>query len=276
MYRLTKNPRKYSKQAILATSQSMLDAGYIASKPITLTDKKGYGEVEKPADVIRRLFDSVETITLHIEDKAVKKATSEVIEAIDKLTPKTGAKIVDGRGRWIACLLCQVFGVDITPTTVEATDPEIDELRLNTIELTINRISSEEQVKAAIDLHAAKRVSIEADLAKIGVKRGIRQRGFAVAELVNTYGMDKEWALTLDKESARKARDERKKDTSADDVLAMYKGKVAPTARISKTDLEKIADDLPVFKPFVAAILENRPAELRRLVKAHIKDSATN
>ena len=260
---LTINPRKEKLSSVIGIADSVLTSGYLITEPVAIVPADKTTEViETPAEVLERLCTEADKETITLQGKTHKVA--DVVGAMRKIPVDKSAVIVDGRGRGIGYAIAVALGYTGDIATVQWTSKSVDiSLAGNVVKGLVNRVSGNDVCGHACKLYSAGTIKTEAELIRAGaLKRGLGQRAFAVAQLVNDHGVTLKDAVKLNKEQARdllKALSAPDADSGAliDMALKNVAGK-EPTilSRKQVMELAKYSDNMPQIAELLLAIAD--------------------
>lgn len=255
---ITKQPdgRVVTVKQVLSIAQYMADVGYLPTEPLAIV------KIAKPGDLDSHIitygqalkactgFEADGKLKLTVDGKVKELPVSVVLTLLDALPTDDKTAIADGRTRALAVAMATVFGADVKPFTETVPLADYDRISLagNVAKGFVARLSGDGAVTQIIALHSAGKIEKESDCTKFGLKRGLSQRAFYSAVLVNHKGLALADVLTLrGNTKAKKVLDAMKAGTAAVDALASATDDTTegnggkPLSKVAILELAKLA-----------------------------------
>jgi hypothetical protein len=205
------------------------------------------------------------TILLTSEEKGDRKYTiggkaltvSQLRHAVNAASKDVDNKkapvVVDGNRRALALVLLAAIGVNVTPNTdiVEGDHASIN-IASNEAQRLALLVTKEQRTRAALLLASQGKISCEADLQKLGHKRGMAQLLWQQCRLAQVHGLEPDTICTLpgNKEDLRKLA-----DMPTEEVLKVVEGAEPAPQRQTALSAKAIAKLIPLCKTLEAAYL---------------------
>jgi len=197
--------------SLLELAHGIMSAGWHPASTILVRDAQD-GEPDRSVHILRDMIDCASAKNKDGKDIASIRLGEDSMPTgtfLAKLASERSLfydqTVVSGNRRALACVVLQVFDINVSPIVVNVTGEDTTSLNIreNAQQALAVKVDREARLASVLPAIQAGKITKESELASLGFKRGMCQTLWAQSQLVIGKGASLATAAAVDKETAR-------------------------------------------------------------------------